>query len=235
MNVILLTPGDWISEGRVELADHRADHMRRVLGVKQGDKVRVGVLNGELGVGIVTSVNAAGVAMDVALTTSPPPRHDTLLVLALPRPKMLRRVLRTAAEFGVSQVHLIHSYRVEKSYWQSPLLAPDRIEAALLAGLERSGDTLMPEVHLHHRFRPFIEDQLPGLREGRQCLIAHPGHATHLRDQRGPAVLLIGPEGGFIPFELELAQANGATPVSLGGRILSVDTAVNAALALSAD
>lgn len=234
MNIILLQPKDWIGEGRVELNDHRAEHMRRVLGVSPGDKLRVGVLNGELGVGIVTTVSAAGVAMEVALTTSPPARHNTTLVVALPRPKMLRRVLRTAAEFGVGQVHLIHSYRVEKSYWQSPLLAPERIEAALLAGLERSGDTLMPEVQQHHRFRPFIEDQLPGLSEGRQCLIAHPGCPTALRDQTGPAVLLIGPEGGFIPFELELAEANGARGVSLGSRILSVDTAVNAALALSA-
>ena len=42
---------------------------------------------------------------------------------------------------------------------------------------------------------------------------------------------MVGPEGGFVPFELELAQANGARPVHLGERTLSVDTALSATLA----
>ena len=41
---------------------------------------------------------------------------------------------------------------------------------------------------------------------------------------------MLGPEGGFVPFEVELAQAQGALPVHIGARILSVDTAVTAAL-----
>ena len=44
---------------------------------------------------------------------------------------------------------------------------------------------------------------------------------------------MLGPEGGFVPFEVELAQVQGAHPVHLGARILSVDTAVPAALSLT--
>lgn len=234
MNIVLLHPGDWISAHEVALEDHRARHLLTVLGVASGSKVRVGVINGELGIGVVTEHSDTRVVLDVALTLPPPPRHRFDLVLALPRPKMLRRVLRTAAEFGVSEVHLIHSYRVEKSYWQSPLLATEKLEAALMAGMERSGDTIMPSVQLHHRYRPFIEDVLPALSGDRACLLAHPGTSDKLESHRAPALLMIGPEGGFIPFELELACDNGAQLVSLGSRILSVDTAVNAGLALGA-
>jgi 16S rRNA U1498 N3-methylase RsmE len=46
-----------------------------------------------------------------------------------------------------------------------------------------------------------------------------------------PAVVMIGPEGGFVPFELELAESVIAQRVHLGGRILSVDTALTAVLA----
>jgi RsmE family RNA methyltransferase len=234
VNVVLLHSADWETEHRVRLRDRRADHLRNVLAVTPGDTVRVGVVNGALGLGRVVETTDAAVVLIVELTSDAGPRHPFDLVLALPRPKMLRRVLRTVAEFGVSQLHLINSYRVEKSYWQSPLLAQARIEEALLAGLERAGDTRLPEVQLHHRFRPFVEDVLPALLDGRDCLIAHPGDAPHLAQQRDPAVLLVGPEGGFIPFELALAQTNGARQVSLGQRILSVDTAVTAALACAA-
>ena len=44
---------------------------------------------------------------------------------------------------------------------------------------------------------------------------------------------MLGPEGGFVPFEVDLAQSVGALPVNLGARTLSVDTAVAAALSQS--
>jgi RsmE family RNA methyltransferase len=46
-----------------------------------------------------------------------------------------------------------------------------------------------------------------------------------------PAVVMIGPEGGFVPFEIELAEAVIAQRVGLGERILSVDTALITVLA----
>ena len=42
---------------------------------------------------------------------------------------------------------------------------------------------------------------------------------------------MVGPEGGFVPFELDLAQRVIARPVHLGSRTLSVDTALTSALA----
>ena len=170
--------------------------------------------------------------LTVQLSEPPPPRHRFDLVLALPRPKMLRRILRQCAEFGVSDLHLINSARVEKSYWQSPLLQPARLEEALLAGLERSRDTLAPAVHLHKRFRPFVEDQLPVLCAGRPCWIADMGAPMSLAQAPPvPAVVMIGPEGGFVPFEVQLAESVIAQRVGLGERILSVDTALITVLA----
>jgi RsmE family RNA methyltransferase len=46
-----------------------------------------------------------------------------------------------------------------------------------------------------------------------------------------PAMVMIGPEGGFVPFEIELAEAVIAQRVGLGERILSVDTALITVLA----
>ena len=232
MNIILLEPADWLDNDRVALTGRRFQHLNNVLAIKCGDTVRVGLINGKLGNGVIECIDNNTVTLSVTLSKNPVPRHPYHIILALPRPKMLRRVLRTAAEFGVEALHLIHSYRVEKSYWQSPLLNQDNIENSLRAGLERSGDTQLPIVQLHRRFRPFVEDVLPNLLADRKGFIAHPGEYPKLVTGSGAAsTVMIGPEGGFIPFELALAMDNGLQPCTLGRRILSVDTAITTVLA----
>lgn len=233
MNIILLEKTDWSDNDHVVLRDHRLNHLRAVLKAETGATLKVGLVNGDAGTGQVVRINDNEACLCVTLGQPPPPRHPSDLVLALPRPKMLRRVFRTVAEMGVSALHLIHSARVEKSYWQSPLLQPERVDAALRAGLERSGDTRLPTVHVYSRFRPFVEDQLPLLIRDRKCWIAHPGATDSLAHQSGRGIIMLGPEGGFVPFEVELARVQGAHPVHLGPRILSVDTAVPASLSLT--
>ena len=234
MNIILLAPEDWLDENTVCLDGHRHAHIRGVLKAGIGDALRVGLLGGLRGCGTVIKLSDEHTHLQVELVDPPLPRHPCGLILALPRPKMLRRVFRTAAEMGVAHLYLINSVRVEKSYWQSPLLQPDRVDAALTAGLERAGDTVLPQVHLHPRFKPFIEDQLPGLIGSSACWIAHPGAPEALATQSGEGLIILGPEGGFVSYEVELAQSMGAQPVRLSDRILSVDTAVTAALSQSA-
>lgn len=234
MNVILLGPQDcWLDDTTVLLRDRRAVHILEVLKPNLGDTLRVGIRDGALGTGRVVAMEGSTVKLVVQTREPPPRRHRFEIVLALPRPKMLRRILRTVAEFGVSDLHLINTARVEKSFWQSPLLAGDKVEEALLAGMERSRDTVAPRVHQHRLFRPFVEDRLVDICSGRPCWIAEMGSAQALSTTAaGSAVVMIGPEGGFVPFELDLAQAVIARPVHLGERLLSVDTALAAVLAL---
>jgi 16S rRNA (uracil1498-N3)-methyltransferase len=232
MNLVLLRPTDWVAADCVVLRDHRAAHIRAVLKAQVGDKLRVGLLGGLCGQGVIQALEPDGVKVRVVLSEPPPARHRFDIVLALPRPKMLRRILRYCAEFGIADLHLIHSARVEKSYWQSPLLQPDHLEEALLAGLERSRDTIAPRVHLHRRFRPFVEDELAGVCAGRPCWLADREAPLALADAPPlPAVVMIGPEGGFVPFEIQLAEAVIARRVGLGARTLSVDTALVTVLA----
>ncbi len=167
----------------------------------------------------------------MTLDTAPPPKLPLRLVLALPRPKMLRRILRTVAELGVAELHLIHSFRVEKSYWQTPALRPETLRGYLLQGLEQSRDTVLPALQCHRRFKPFVEDVLPGLASGRRALLAHPGdYPPCPRGLQQDTLLVIGPEGGFIPYEVEHLAAAGCEAVSLGPRILRVENALSALL-----
>ncbi len=231
MNLLLFAPGECTAGGHLRLTDRRATHLRQVLQAKPGDEVQVGAIGGGIGRGIITAIDRHSVELRVTLSSPPPPKLPVTLLLALPRPKMLRRILRAAAEFGAAEIHLLNSFRVEKSYWQTPVLAPATVRDYLLQGLEQARDTLLPPVHLHTRFKPFVEDQLPGLLAGRDALLAHPGDAplapTGLERD---TVLVVGPEGGFIPYEVEKLLAAGCRQVSLGPRILRVENAVAALL-----
>ena len=235
MNIIILRDDDhWLGQCQVEIRGRRAAHIRDQLQSIPGDTLRVGRLGGCLGQGWIEGMDQESVRLHVVLNEQPQPRHPIELVLALPRPKMLRRILRTCAEYGVQNLHLVQSARVEKSYWQSPLLQPHKLEEALITGLERSRDTIAPQIHFHRLFRPFVEDRLQQICAGRPCWIAEHGSSQALEAMPATAaVVLIGPEGGFVPFELELAQRVIAQPVHLGARILSVDTALTAVLALT--
>ena len=233
MNIILLSPKDhWLDDHSVLLRDQRAIHICDVLKSTVGDHLRVGLRDGLQGQGEVISIQDGAVLLSFELHDSPPPRHRFDLVLALPRPKMLRRIFRAVAEFGVQNLYLINSARVEKSYWQSPLLQVDAIDQALVAGMERSRDTIAPRVHLCPRFRPFVEDQLTQICAGRPCWIADTDAPVALSDcSATPAVVMIGPEGGFVPFEIQLAEKTIVQRVNLGTRVLSVDTALTTVLA----
>ncbi len=132
---------------------------------------------------------------------------------------------------GVKRIILLNCFRVEKSFWQSPFLGTDAIQEQLVLGLEQAKDTVLPEVLLRPLFKPFVEDELPGLSKETLALVAHP-HATLPcpRNVEQPVTLVVGPEGGFIPYEVEKLKGIGFAAVHAGERILSVETAVPALL-----
>lgn len=227
MNRVLLQAEEIDSTGKVTLSDRRFKHLTGVLNVEVAQTIRVGVVDGGIGSGTVLAIKEQHLELQVVINQPPPPSHPLTPVIALPRPKMLRRIFRLCAEFGAEEIHLINSYRVEKSFWQSPQLENGAVRTALLEGLERSGGTRLPRVQLHKRFKPFVEDQLPSLRAERPVWLAHPGSKTPMpTDLVSPGLIFIGPEGGFIPYEVALLSEQGAEAVGLGARILSVDTAV---------
>jgi RsmE family RNA methyltransferase len=232
MNLLLLSPAELRGEHAACIEAARYPPRAGLWPPAPGRVLRAGLLNGALGSARVEHVEDGRVHLALALSEDPPPPLPLTLLLALPRPKMLRRVLRSVTELGIKRIVLLNSSRVEKSYWSSPLLAAERLEAYLLAGLEQAGDSVLPEVRLRPRFRPFVEDELPAIAADSHCLVAHPGAATAApRALDGALTLAIGPEGGFTGFELGLLDTAGFAPVALGTRILRVETAVPALVA----
>lgn len=232
MNLLLLHPDDLRPDGKAVIADRRLQHMLKVQRVTTGQQLRAGLLNGMMGQATVEHLDSTQALLDLQLDQPAPPKLPLTLILAMPRPKMLKRTLQTIASMGVARLVLVNSFRVEKSFWQTPWLEPANIREQLLLGLEQACDTVLPEVILEKRFKPFVEDRLPGLSADSLKLVAHPGGFPECpRALSEPTTLAIGPEGGWIPYEVEMLRTAGFQPVQLGPRILRVETAVPALIA----
>ncbi|MFT0211383.1 16S rRNA (uracil(1498)-N(3))-methyltransferase [Pseudomonas sp. F1_0610] len=232
MNLLLLTADDFINEHEVIISDRRLQHLQQVHQAQIGDQLRAGKLNGLQGTAMLTQLSSTQARFTVNLNQPSPAKLPLTLILALPRPKMLKRTLQTVASMGVAHLVLVNSYRVEKSFWQTPFLQEQAIYEQLVLGLEQARDTYLPKVSIEKRFKPFVQDRLPELSQNTRKLVAHPGDFAECpRALNEPVTLAIGPEGGWIPYEVELLQQAAFEPIQLGPRILRVETAVPVLLA----
>jgi 16S rRNA (uracil1498-N3)-methyltransferase len=231
MNLILLFDEDFVGPQRVRLHGRRVQHVLAVHRVSVGDVLRVGRVNAQTGSGVITALTSDAMEMEVALDQDPPVALPVRLLLALPRPKSLKKVVQAVAAMGVKRILVMATWRVEKSFWESPALHAESLREQLVLGLEQGRDTVLPEIQMRRRFKPFVEDEVPDLIRGTRAFVAHPPAAQPCpHDVRGSVTLAVGPEGGFIPYEIELLQAHGFVAVSLGVRSLRVEHAVPALL-----
>ena len=241
MNLLLIEANELRSDATVFLQDRRSEHIIQILGCRPGDRIRVGVVNGPLGTGEILAVRGKGRNAEVEMHFTPvdtsivQPPVD--LILGLVRPIMLKRLLSQAVSLGVGRIFLIRSKRVEKSFFETSLLQDGNYRQYLLQGLEQAKDTFLPQLTIHERFKPFIEDVVPGLDSvyGRK-LLAHPAAGLDLKGTvagrtGGRTLLAVGPEGGWVDYEVDKFLEQSFVPVSMGQRVLRTDTAVVALLA----
>lgn len=249
MNLILVEPAELDPAGLVTLAGPRADHLTSVLRVSPGQPVRVGVVDGPMGSGVVTDMNAGTVRLACTFTGAAPPRPPVDLLLAVPRPKVLRRLWAQLAALGVGRVLLTNAAKVERHYFDTHILDEATYRPLLIEGLQQARDTRLPVVSIHRQFRPLVEDHLDTCSDAATRVVADPSAPQPLRavvataaprpdaapDGHGRVLLAIGPEGGWNAFELDLLAAHGFVAAAMGGRTLRSDTAAIALLTLVHD
>jgi RsmE family RNA methyltransferase len=238
VNLLLLDDHDRIESQCVTLTDGRAAHVLNVLRASPGQTVRIGQLEGPFGTGTVVATEEGRVTLRCEFEATTPPRPRVDILLALPRPKVMRRLWAQLAAIGVGQIILTNAERVERHYFDTHVLAEATYRPLLIEGLQQARDTRLPAVSIHRQFRILIEDHLDGLSGDGIRLVADPGGATSIASalaSRGTqrVLLAIGPEGGWNSFELSLLASHGFQLVGLGPRTLRVDTACTALLAIT--
>lgn len=236
MNLLLLEDADFDqtagSGTRAVVSGERLNHVRKVLRAEVGDTLEVGRLGGGIGRGRIVELSRERVVLELGpLDREPPAPLPVTLVLALPRPKFVGRILQAAAAMGVKRILLVHTARVEKSYWQSSVMRSESLRRHLMLGLAQARDTALPEIECLSGPRDLTESLLALVRDHDQVLVADAvGAEPCPLGVDGPTALLVGPEGGFLDGELASCGQAGAAVVSLGPRALRVEHAVVALL-----
>ncbi len=246
MNLILIHPHETNLEGRVRLSGERAEHIRSVLRAGPGKALRIGLINGPLGCGTVEEICGKEVVLRCAFETHVPSRPAADLILALPRPKVMKRLWAQLAALGVGRIILVNAEKVERFYFDSHVLEPDFYTERLVEGLQQAGDTIVPEVRIVKELKPFLEDELDEIFPADEIrLLADPSGVQNIFQclEKGNTLaprsavpkcscLAIGPEGGWTPYELELFASHGFEIFQAGARILRTDTACIALFSL---
>lgn len=227
MNLLLLQADNMITDTLAEISGRQVEHIHSTLKVTVGSTLAVGLVNSKMGRATLKELTRNKAKLEIEWLSNPPTALPLTLVIGLPRPKMLKRIVQTATTMGVKELYFIHSWKVEKSFWQSPWLTEEKLLENCILGLEQAKDTIMPNIHLRKRFKPFVEDELANICKDSLKLLAHPAS-----EQSCPAnintqtTLIIGPEGGFTPYEVSKLEDVGFDTVHIGTRILRVETAV---------
>jgi len=236
MNSLIVFKDEFVDDGLVEIRAERAEYVQRAHDLKLGLEVRAAVFYGKRGRALVKALRPNKVTLEISVEQDPLPLNPVHLIVAVPRPQTVKKIVQLAATMGLERVHLIRTEKVVKSYLTSQALEAEQIEYNIVKGLEQSGGSLPPLVALHKRFKPFVEDALAGLLEEQEHvplkLIAHTdcGEEGLARISLGsmdqPVYLAVGPESGWNEFEVEQFISRGFIPVGLGERTLRVETAV---------
>ena len=237
VNLILLEQQEVTTAGMVELRDRRAEHIRRVLRAGCGTSVRIGVINGLRGRGAIVEISDDRVVLQCVFNEPVLPLPKVDLLLALPRPKVMRRLWAQLAALGVGRIILTNAAKVERVYFDTHILKPETYRPLMIEGLQQAQDTRLPEVTICKQFKKLVEDDLDVLFPYGGRLLADHSANHHLRDlifnDPGLRMLVaVGPEGGWTDYELDFLKRYGFRAVSMGPRTLRADTACVAILAL---
>jgi len=233
MNLILLE-NEMVMEGGARALLHPAQvrHAREVLHVTLGSTLKIGLIDGPRGIGTVTMLHAEMIELSCSWEASIPSRPLCSLLLAMPRPKVMRRLWAQLAALGVDRIWVSAASRVERNYFASHAVEEETYRPLLLEGLQQAACTRLPVVEIIRHFPTALAHAVE------HCptrIMLHPYHPHQARPSAMEnCCLAIGPEGGWTSDETALLMQSQFLPTSLGPRILRTDTACIAALTLCA-
>lgn len=268
--------------------DYRTVHAAKVLGLRNGDFVRAGIVgkgDGEFEAGdagqwtdeatiewipeppvkkaevlkngnppgplCITLNNLKSIDDDCTRPSAASDPINVSLILALPRPLQIGRILPMISQIGVDHLILTSAAKVPKDYFGSHLFRkPEIFREKLIEGLCQAGDVRLPKLRVVRNLRQFLlsedfDELFP--KESYARVLTHPKRhddpeePLRMSEVQFPVnsppriVIAVGPEGGWEePTELDMFKNDcGFQQITLGSRTLRSDVAVSGLLSLA--
>jgi RsmE family RNA methyltransferase len=231
VNLILFQPDE--TDRPLSRRDSRATHLLGVLRRRPGDTFDAGLIGGPRGQGTIVTVTPDHLELAFTWGARPPPPDAITLLIGLPRPQTARKILLETSALGVAALHFVRTDRGEPSYADSALWHSGEWRRHLEAGAAQAFCTDLPQVTHGQAFA----DLIPSLPSpvNRLALDNYEASsalsACHLMDDTS-LVLAFGAERGWSANERDRLRSAGFTLAHLGARVLRLETAVVAALAV---
>lgn len=221
---------DAITDDRATLAGPTAHHIARVLRMQVGDAIGLTDGAGTRWQGAIAAMTRQAVRVHIAHRTTepPPPLHITAAVAVLPQERW-RLVLEKCVELGVGILRPILAQRgvVPKA----ALAKHSKWDAVMTQAAQQCERAWYPQLAAPCTVAQFFATVAPACDAVYFCAERRASGACPTF-ARGRVAVLIGPEGGWTPEEMQLAESRGAHPLALGPHILRTETAACAALTL---
>lgn len=236
MNIIILSEKDKAGNAYYKVSDDRFHHIKNILKSEVGDTIEIGLLNQSIGTARIGKILENEIFLeDIKFSNKQKDFYNIDIVCALPRPQTLKKVLSISASMGVNNLFLIRSEKVEKSYFESPLLKEENYTKFLIEGLSQGKRIQLPKVSIHKSFKQFFDNYFSKKQNSIIKLLAHPNSKNYINQLKLKKaeryILAIGPEGGWNNFEVEFMLNIGFIPFKISKNILRVENAVSASLA----
>lgn len=226
------TPNTLEPGTEVELDDRAARRLGRVLRLRAGDEVVL--FNGDdhdYAASIITATKSRIVVRvaSASVVDNESPLRVTL-AQGIARGERMDYALQKAVELGVAAIQPLFCRRTEVK------LSGERLDkrvahwrGVVVSACEQCARARVPEILPPLKLAEWLDEAPGDLR-----LVLRPEGVSKPADlpRSDRVTLLIGPEGGLAPAEIEEAVGAGFTPVRLGPRVLRTETAGPAALAI---
>ncbi|EDL58602.1 RsmE family RNA methyltransferase [Gimesia maris] len=203
-----------------------AHHLLHVLRMQAGDTVLVFNGTGAEAEGVISKTSRKTVEVQVTARHAAQAKSQTPLILATAVPKgdRFRWLVEKAAELGVTKLVPLLTRRSSVDPGQNRL---KKLQQTIVSAAKQSGQIQLMELTEVQNWDEFLSEI--SQTESR-LLIADPaGSGVDFfrsgEKRESPVVILIGPEGGFTPDELQSALEKGAKSVRLSEGILRIETA----------
>ena len=227
-----------IKDGMVEITGDDAHHISRVLRLQTGNSITCVDQDGQTYLVTISELGSTvlGVIQEAVESSQESPLYVTLFQ-GLAKGDKMDLVIQKAVELGVQEiVPYCSRHTVVKLDPKQAKKKHERWERIALEAAKQCARTRVPVVHELQMFDAVISVAYTRFAQGEVIILAYEGEKRFgFRDLSGhprAASVVIGPEGGFAPDEVEALTSAGAIACTLGPRILRTETAGLVALSL---